>query len=458
MLKIHQLFLRSYITLSIITTVILSVIIYFWSKNIYLNEVEKNLLTNINVISTSLDNLNNIETKLLKIREKTGLRITLISLEGKVLAETHQDKESMENHGNRKEIIQAQYNNYGISNRYSETIQKRLLYIAKEVTIGNKDYYLRLSRDIESIQHNFIKLAFQIIIIFLLFIIVSFFVSYSLSKKIQNETDEIMRFLINLTKKKTISKLEHIKTQEFYNINRLLNKVAMKLSKKEKQKAKHTAKLKLANRQKDEIISAISHEFKNPIAIITGYVQTIQSDKDLPESLKSKFLSKIDSNANKMSMIIDKLRLTLKLEDGKEKIEPKELNLYQLCEGIISDLNDKYPNRDIELEGSECLIKADDTLISIAISNLIENALKYSEDTVTVKLEDNKIRIIDKGIGISENELNKITNKFYRVSQNDWNNSMGLGLFIVNTILSLHKFELKIKSVYNEGSEFIINY
>ncbi len=62
--------------------------------------------------------------------------------------------------------------------------------------------------------------------------------------------------------------------------------------KKEKQKAKQTAKLKLANRQKDEIISAISHEFKNPIAIISGYTETIINDKELPDSMKEKFLKK----------------------------------------------------------------------------------------------------------------------------------------------------------------------
>ena len=62
------------------------------------------------------------------------------------------------------------------------------------------------------------------------------------------------------------------------------------------------------------------------------------------------------------------------------------------------------------------------------------------------------------GIGISENDLLKITRKFYRVSQNGWNNSLGLGLFIVNSILNLHNFKLEITSEYGKGSEFIIKY
>ena len=69
-------------------------------------------------------------------------------------------------------------------------------------------------------------------------------------------------------------------------------------SNKEKQKAKQNAKLKISNKQKDEIISAISHEFKNPIAIISGYTETILNDEQLPQAMKNKFLNKINEDLN----------------------------------------------------------------------------------------------------------------------------------------------------------------
>lgn len=181
-----------------------------------------------------------------------------------------------------------------------------------------------MSSDISTIKEYFIKLSLQLIAIFSIFLLLAFIVSYYISNEIKKETDNILHFLISLTKKRESISLSVFHTKEFFTINRLLNKVALRLQKKEKTKAKHTAKLKLANKQKDEIISAISHEFKNPIAIITGYVQTLQNDKDLPEQMRNKFLSKIDSNANKMTQIIDKLRLVLKLEEGKEHIEKEK--------------------------------------------------------------------------------------------------------------------------------------
>ena len=94
----------------------------------------------------------------------------------------------------------------------------------------------------------------------------------------------------------------------------------------------------------------------------------------------------------------------------------------------------------------------------MAISNLIENALKYSEDEIIVNISQNSICIIDKGIGIEEKELEKINKKFYRISNNGWNNSLGLGLFIVQSVLSLHDFTLKIDSEFKNGSQFSINY
>ncbi len=174
--------------------------------------------------------------------------------------------------------------------------------------------------------------------------------------------------------------------------------------------------------------------------------------------MQEKFLNKIYSNGNKMSQIIDKLRLTLKLEEGKQSIMTSECSLYSILNEIIPDLKEKYTQRDINIIGEDIIIKVDETLFSMALTNLIENALKYSEDEVVVKITPSTISVIDKGIGIDEEEIKKINQKFYRVSQNGWNNSLGLGLFIVHSILKLHNFELKISSKIHEGSEFTINY
>lgn len=458
MLKIHQLFFRTFILIFLGILLTLTIVTYFWSKNIYINQIEKNLVQNIDTFSIVLKDLKNIDSIIKNLKEQINLRITIIDVNGKIIAESDEDKNLMENHSNREEIIQAKNLGIGKIVRFSNTINKELLYITKKVSINKNTYFIRMADYTDKITDNFIKLTAQIFSFIAFFLIIGFLATYFISIKIKNETESILDFLTQLSVKRPTYKLKSRYTKEFYEITRLLNKVALKLSKKEKQKAKQTAKLKIANRQKDEIISALSHEFKNPIAIISGYSETIMNDDEMPELMKKKFLNKIHSNANKMSNIIDKLRLTLKFEEGKQELILSPCSIKKIIEDIVPDLKEKYKNREILIIGKDISLKVDETLISMAISNLVENALKYSEDEIIVELSNDSIIIKDKGIGLEARELEKIKHKFYRVSNNGWNNSLGLGLFIVQSILSLHKFSLEITSEFNKGSEFIIKY
>lgn len=458
MLKIHQLFVRTFIIIFLSILVLISITTYFWSKAIYIEQIEKNLFQNIDSLSVSLNNISQIESVIKKLKEKISLRITVIDKNGLVIAESDKDKSTMDNHLNRYEISHAKHEGFGKSIRYSRTLKKDLIYVAKKVKINNQYYYIRMADYLDNITNNFMSFSFQIIPIFALFLILAFIGTFFIAKRIQNETANILTFLTKITKKEEVSYLRSSYTVEFDKIARLLKKVAIRLSKKDKQKLKQTAKLKLSNRQKDDIISAISHEFKNPIAIISGYSQTILDDKDLPEVMKEKFLQKIQSNSLKMSHIIDRLRLALKLDENKEEAIFQQLSVKKILQDVISDLKVTYKDAHIILEGDDSIKAIDETLFSIAMSNLIENSLKYSEQKVIISLNKDSLSVIDEGIGISTENIEKLTKKFYRVSNNGWNNSLGLGLNIVHNILNLHKFNLKIDSELGVGSKFTIYY
>lgn len=454
----HQLFLRTIVPLFTFLLLAICFTTYFWSKHIYIQQIEENLSQNITVLSSLLINTKNLDSKIKKLKKSLKLRITIIDKNGLVIAESDKNKNLMENHLNRYEVTRANKLGIGSKIRYSNTLNKELLYVAKKVKINENTYYIRMAAYIEEISQNFIFLSFQIFTIVSIFLIIAFFITYRISKRIKIETNNILNFLVDLSNKKNKNKIKSDFTLEFFTITRYLNTMSNRLSKRDKQKSKQNAKLKLSNRQKDEIISAISHEFKNPIAIISGYTQTILEDEDLPKEIKNKFLHKINSNANKMTSIIDTLRLSLQLEEGKQKLNFKNNNIKNMCEEIISDLKAKYKHRKIIIKGSYLELEVDKILFNIVLSNIIENALKYSEDEIIISLDKNEIIIEDFGIGISEKDINLITSKFYRVSHNTWNNSLGLGLFIVNNIIRIHKFNLEIKSDISIGSKFIIKF
>jgi signal transduction histidine kinase len=461
LLKIHQLFLRTYFTIFAGIIITFTLLTYFWAKSLYLHQIEKNLIQNIDTVAIFLKDkksMGNIENIVNTLNEELDLRITIINSDGKVIAESDKELSDISNHANRAEILQAKNEDIGKDARLSVTLNKELLYIAKKVKINEQTYYIRMADYTNKINENFMKLSLDIVYFVVLFLVIIFLASYFITKRIKKETDSILSFLIQLSNKKSSFNLSSNYTYEFDKIAKLLNKVALKLSKKQKQKSRQTAKLKLANRQKDEIISAISHEFKNPIAIISGYSETIINDEKMPEAIKIKFLNKIYTNANKMSQIVDKLRLTLKLEEEKQTIVLTPCSMKKIVENCIGDLEDKYKDRKIHILGEDTRIRVDEILISMAISNLLENALKYSEDEIVINILKDSVCIVDKGIGIDESEIKNINQKFYRVSNNGWNNSLGLGLFIVQSILSLHYFSLKVKSEIGKGSEFCIEF
>jgi signal transduction histidine kinase len=93
-------------------------------------------------------------------------------------------------------------------------------------------------------------------------------------------------------------------------------------------------------------------------------------------------------------------------------------------------------------------------MIELVLTNLVDNALKYSEGEVQLTVEDGYVYVKDYGIGIDESHLDKITGRFYRVEKNTWDNSMGIGLAMVSYILKVHDTSLEIKSERGSGSTF----
>ncbi len=274
---------------------------------------------------------------------------------------------------------------------------------------------------------------------------------YRGARRMQNELTTINRYLKNIEK---IDYKVHFFTQEFEEINQNLIKVLKKAKKREDIKRRYNAKLKLKNKQRADMLSAIAHEFRNPIASIMGYAQTLVEDPDIPKPLHDKFLQKIYNNGNKIESLLSRLILWNKFESKETTLHKSAFDLCLLAEEIKQQLQEKYKERAIFIEGEPCMVEADRTLIEVLLKNLIENALKYSAEEVVVSVDAGRVCVIDKGVGIEKKDIEKVTKKFYRSGTHNWDNSMGLGLAIVKTILQLHGSKLEIKSRVGKGSKF----
>jgi signal transduction histidine kinase len=428
-------------------------------KEFYLAQTKESLSHSVELIALKIRHPHKLDEFAQSVHDTLHLRLTIIDFDGKVLAESNRDKSTMDNHKYRDEIVQANKKEFGYKIRYSQTIKQDLLYVVKKYTVDGKTFYVRLSAQLKSINNQIFSLALKVLGVLVIFFIAVFIVTYKINIQIQNEMQKIVLFLKELTKKRKPTYISSNFSKEFNIITTLLTKVSQILIKKEKQKSKYTSKLEASNQQKDDIISAISHEFKNPIAVINGYSQTLLDDVDINPNIRNKFLEKIFKNGVKLSELIDTLRLSIKLDSGQQSMNFTTINLYELLQDTIENIKINHPQREAIIKGDkEVTIKADNALFGVVISNLIENAFKYSEDEVIIEFTQKELKVIDTGIGINAKELENITNKFYRVHSNSWNNSLGLGLFIVNNIINLHKFKLNILSKENVGSTFSISF
>ena len=298
------------------------------------------------------------------------------------------------------------------------------------------------------------QVALSVIFLLALAFSIFIFAIYRGAGRMQKELNTINKYLKNIDEIDKIDYKARFFTQEFEQINQSLIKVLKGAKKREDIKQRYNAKLKLKNRQRADMLSAIAHEFRNPIASIMGYAQTLQDDPNIPEPLQEKFLGKIYKNGDKIEALLGRLLLWNKFESGEATLHKSSFDIYMLAGEVKLFLEEKYKNREIAIEGGSLSINADRTLMEVVLKNLIENALKYSKEKVVVKIEDNRISVIDKGVGIREKDLDKVTKKFYRSGAHNWDNSMGLGLAIVKTILSLHQIKLEIQSKIDKGSTF----
>ena len=454
MLKIHQIFIIKFLLLFIGSLLITSVISYISLKSIIIEHNKSHLKHAIELMDLNLKKVDNLDEFVSKIHEQTSLRITIIDSDGVVLAESNADKNSMDNHGSRYEIMQSNSDEYGYVTRYSKTLKVDFLYVAKKLSYGGENIFIRLSMSLAQIMDDFYSLWLKLFFVFMGIVLIATFISRKMSERIVYDITQITDYLDEISNKnyKAVVKTKYF--FEFLQISSLLKNLVKKLSKNDKRKSKNMARLRLMNKQRNDILSALSHEFKNPIASIIGYAQTIQEDSDMPPIIRDKFLAKISSNGDKISKMLDRLAMSVKLDNGDLDIKISEFELSKLSNEVATNLTSKYKDREIIVEVDETVVTSDKTMLELVLINLVDNALKYSRGDVSIVLRDNKIMVKDNGIGIKEEHLDKVTAKFYRVDKNSWDNSMGIGLAMVSYILKSLNSSLQIESKFGKGSVF----
>ncbi|MCL6493266.1 MAG: HAMP domain-containing histidine kinase [Ignavibacterium sp.] len=219
---------------------------------------------------------------------------------------------------------------------------------------------------------------------------------------------------------------------------------------------------------KADFVSNVSHELRTPLALISMFAETLELERVKNDDKKKEYYSIISQEANRLGRIVNSILNFAKMEAGKRKFtfEPKNIN--QVVDNIYQTYSYHLQNKGFKFEKdlSDNLpeVSIDSEAISEAVINLIDNAVKYSDDKKEVILKTGRINdaiyieVSDKGIGIAPNEQKKIFEKFYRVSSGLIHNvkGTGIGLSLVKQIVEAHNGKIDLKSNPGEGSSFRI--
>ena len=227
------------------------------------------------------------------------------------------------------------------------------------------------------------------------------------------------------------------------------------------------AKLQAADKSRDEFVANVSHELKTPITSIRVLADSLMSMENVPNEMYAEFMQDISDEIDREAKIIDDLLSLVKLDKSATTLVTEQVDINQLIKQILKRLRPIAQKRDIEMTFEtirEVNADVDETKLSLAINNLIENAIKYNKDGGYVKVSidaDHKffyINVKDSGDGIEPEYKDLIFERFYRIdkARSRQTGGTGLGLAITRNVVHLHDGIIKVASKEGEGTTFTV--
>ena len=287
------------------------------------------------------------------------------------------------------------------------------------------------------------------IILFALIVLFAFFYS----DKVKKPFEELIMYISRITEGYLDEKVTMHSFTEIEDVVDSINSM--------------TTKLETLESSRQEFVSNVSHELKTPITSIKVLADSLLQQEDAPAELYREFLVDINAEIERENKIITDLLSLVKMDKTASDINIAPVNINELCEQILKRIKPIAAERNIELVFESyrpVMAEVDEVKLSLAINNLVENAVKYNYDNGWVRVSlnaDHKffyIKVADSGVGIPEDEQENVFERFYRVdkARSRETGGTGLGLSITRNAILMHRGAIKIYSKEKEGTTFTV--
>ena len=295
-------------------------------------------------------------------------------------------------------------------------------------------------------------LSFTLLATVIIYLSLSFFVKYFLNRRIKEISNQLFSQDLNLNKTITTDMDDLID-----QIKQFDDKRKIELSEMREQET-----------FRREFIGNLAHELKTPLFTSQSYILTLLDGALDDKSVNKKYLKIAGKSIERLNLIVKDLDFITKLETGDSNLRKSNFDIVDLINNSIEMLEISAKKKNIKLmieheNNPPINVHADKEKIEQVIINLIENSIKYGRENGTTEivvqdLVENKIivRVTDNGIGVKENHIDRLFERFYRVDQSGSRSSggSGLGLAIVKHIVDAHDEKIYVESDFGIGSEF----
>lgn len=313
--------------------------------------------------------------------------------------------------------------------------------------------YVILDTDMDDVLSGYNTMHEKIIVIeiilFALIVLFAFFYSH----KVKKPFEELIMYISRITEGYLDEKVTMHSFTEIEDVVDSINSM--------------TTKLETLESSRQEFVSNVSHELKTPITSIKVLADSLLQQEDAPAELYREFLVDINAEIERENKIITDLLSLVKMDKTTSDLNIAPVNINELCEQILKRIKPIAVKRNIELVFESyrpVMAEVDEVKLSLAINNLVENAVKYNYDNGWVRVSlnaDHKffyIKVADSGVGIPEDEQENVFERFYRVdkARSRETGGTGLGLSITRNAILIHRGAIKIYSKEKEGTTFTV--
>lgn len=402
------------------------------------------------------------------LAQAAGGRVTVIDKAGKVLADTEQEPSKMSNHSDRPEFAEALRGKTGSATRLSASTGVNYLYLA----VPSPQGALRIAVPLREVQTQVNTIRGHLLTATALSFLPALALAALLARWFSNKLGRIIDYAAQLAAGNFEARLANPGSDELGILGTKLNETGQKLEAMFEQLEREHAELEKLERVRKDFIINVSHELRTPLASIQGYTETlIDGAIDDPQH-NVKFLHIIRANSERLGRLISDLLTLSRIELGITRFQFASYRVEDLLRDCQESILPIAAKKQIDIvlesapkdaEGKALEVFCDSEAIHQVVSNLLDNAIKYTPEGGRIRLfcspERNgfvTISVEDTGAGIPQEDLSRLFERFYRVdkARSRELGGTGLGLAIVKHMAKAHGGEVGVESEVGRGSRF----